>query len=125
LELSGIIIYKMDKVKYFNQIFINILNQIPNKPVESIQFEFYVAALPPPIAMFVKAREKTTLEENFVEPIKVEKYLASISSHQGNKENKPSSSKKSRKKNKGIPRLDSEKKEKETIDMESMQRVIK
>ena len=75
--------------------------------------------------MFVKAREKRTLVEKILESIKVEKDLASISSHQGNEENKPSSSEKSIKKNKGIPRLDAEKKEKETTDMERMQRVIK
>ena len=75
--------------------------------------------------MFVKAREKRTLAENFLEAIKVEKDLASISSHQGNRENKPSSSKKSIRKKKGIPKSDSEKKEKDPTDMESMQRVIK
>ena len=42
-----------------------------------------------------------------------------------NEKNKPSSSKKNIKKNKGIPRSDTEKKEKEPMDMESMQRVIK
>ena len=47
--------------------------------------------------------------------------MALISSHQGNEENKPSSSKK----NKGILILDVEKKEKEPMDMERMQRVIK
>ena len=51
--------------------------------------------------------------------------MASISSHQGNEENKPSSSQKNTKKNKGIPRTDTEKKDKEPTDMESMQRVIK
>ena len=51
--------------------------------------------------------------------------MASISSHQGIEENKPSSSQKSIKKNKGIPRSDSEKKEKDPTYMESMQRVIK
>jgi hypothetical protein len=45
-------------------------------------------AFPPPIAMFVKEREKRTLVEKFLEVIKVEKDLASISSHQGNEENK-------------------------------------
>ena len=33
------------------------------------------------IDMFVKAREKRNLVEKFVEVVKVEKYLASISSH--------------------------------------------
>ena len=83
---------KKDKVKDFNQIFINLLNCIPEKPTESIQVEFYTATLPPAIAMFIKAQEKRTLVENFLEAIKVEKDMASISSHQGNEENKPSSS---------------------------------
>ena len=75
--------------------------------------------------MFVKAKENRTLVENFLEDIKVEKYLASISSHRGNEQSKPSSSEKSIKKNKGISKSDSEKKDKEPNDIKSMQRVIK
>jgi hypothetical protein len=120
LELSKIKFDKKDKVKYFNKRFINILNQIPDKPTKSIQVELYIVALPPPIAMFVKVREKITLEENFVEVVKVEKDLASISSHQGNEENKPSSLEKSIKKNKGISKSDLKKKDKEPTDMQSM-----
>ena len=41
--------------------------------------------------MFVKSRENRTLAKKFLEAIKVEKDLASISSHQGNEENTPSS----------------------------------
>ena len=33
----------------FNQRFINLLNHISEKPAESIQVEFYIAALPPPM----------------------------------------------------------------------------
>lgn len=84
LELSRIRFDKKDKVKEFNQIFINLLNRIPDKPTKSIQVEFYTTAFPPPIAMFVKAREKSILEEFFLESIKVEKDLESISSHQEN-----------------------------------------
>ena len=92
LEISTMRCDKKDKVKDFNQIFINLLNRIPKKPAESIQVEFYTIALPPSIAMFVRAREKRTLAENFIEDIKVEKDIPSISSSQGNEENKPSSS---------------------------------
>ena len=125
LELSRIRFDKKEKVKYFNQRIINLLNCIPEKLAKCIQVEFYTTTLPPPIAMFVKAREKRTLAENFLEAIKVEKDLASISSHQGNEENKPSSSEKNIKKNKGILKSDTEKKEKDPTDMASMQRVIK
>ena len=67
---------KKDKVKDLNQIFINLFNHIPEKLVESIQVELYAATLPPAIAMFVKSREKRTLDENFLEAIKVEKDMA-------------------------------------------------
>ena len=73
LELSRMICDKKDRIKEFNQIFINHLNRIPEKPAESIQVEFYTNALPPSIAMFVKARRKRTLAENFIEALKVEK----------------------------------------------------
>ena len=51
--------------------------------------------------------------------------MAAISSHQENEESNPSSSEKSVKKNKGISKIDSEKEDKDTMDMGSMQRVIK
>lgn len=93
-------------------------------PPESIQVEFYTIALPPPIAMFVKVREKRTLAKKILEAIKVEKDLASISSHQGNEENKPSSSEKNTKKNKWILITDANKRDKEPMDIESMKSVI-
>ena len=55
LELSRIIFDKKDKAKDSNQIFINLLNRIPEKPTESIQVEFYTTTLLPAISMFVKA----------------------------------------------------------------------
>ena len=53
----------------------------------------------------------------------MEKDIASIASSQGNEENKPSSLEKPINK-KGILKMDTEKKDKEPTDMESMQRVI-
>lgn len=86
LELSRIKINKKEKVKDFNHRFITLLNRILDKPVEVVQIEFYTATLPPPVAMFVNIKEKQTLVEIFQEAIKVEKDLASISSHLGNEE---------------------------------------
>ena len=40
LELPRIRFDKKDKLKYFNQRFINLFNRIPNKSIESIQVEF-------------------------------------------------------------------------------------
>ena len=124
LEISRMRCYKKDKIKDFNQRFINLLNYIPEKPAKSIQVKFYTTSLPPSIAMFVKARQKRTLAENFIKALQVEKDIASISSSQGNEENKPSSSEKTIKK-KGILKTDTEKKDKEPTDMASMQRVLK
>ena len=125
LELSRMRCDKKDRIKDFNQRFINNLNRIPEKPTKSIQVEFYTTALPPSIAMFVKARHKRTLAEIFIEAQQVEKDIASISSSQGNEENKPSLSEKNTKKGKGTLRMDTERKDKEPTDMASMQRVIK
>ena len=53
LELSQIKINKNDKIKDFYQIFITLLNQILDNPVEYVHIEFYIVGLPPPVAMFV------------------------------------------------------------------------
>ena len=91
LELSQIKINKNDKIKDFYQIFITLLNQILDNPVEYVHIEFYIVGLPPPVAMFVNWEEKKTLAKNFIEAINLDTYLASISSHQGNEESKASS----------------------------------
>ena len=75
--------------------------------------------------MFVKIKEKRTLEENFQDTIKVEKDLASSSSHLSNEENKTSISDRNGKKNKGVSKTKSKKEDKDLIDMESMQQMIK
>jgi hypothetical protein len=76
LELSRMRCDKKYKINDFNERFINLLNRIPEKLAESIQVEFYTAALPPSTTMFVKAREKRTLAEIFIEAMKVEKDIA-------------------------------------------------
>ena len=61
----------MEKFNDFNQIFITLLNRIPDKPAEAVQIEFYTIALPPLVAMFVKSKEIQTLEDNFLKAMKV------------------------------------------------------
>ena len=92
LEISRLNINKNEKFKEFNQRFITLLNRIPDKLTEVVQIEYYTIALPLPVAMFVKRKEFRTLEENFEEAVKVEKDLASISTHQGNEEREASTS---------------------------------
>ena len=84
LDISRIKINNKEKVRDFNQIFITLLNRIYDKQTEAIKIEFYIVSLPPLAAMFVKRKKKQTLVENFQEPIKVEKDLATISIHPDN-----------------------------------------
>ena len=81
-----------ENVNEFNQRFITLLNKIPNKPLEAVQIDYYTTSLLLPVAMFGKRKDIRTLEENFEEAIKVEKDLASISTHQGNEESETSTS---------------------------------
>ena len=80
LELLGIRMNENEKVKYFNEKFISLLNRIPIKPAEVVLIEYYTLALPPNIAMFVKNQEKLTLVDNFAEAIRIEKELEAMSS---------------------------------------------
>ena len=75
-----------EKVKYFNQRFITLLNRIPIKPVEAVQIEYYTSSLAPNIVMFVRNQEKLTPVDNFVEAIEVEKDLEALSSCLGEEE---------------------------------------
>ena len=52
--------------------------------------------------MFVKRKEIRTLEENFEEAIKIEKDLASISTHRDNDESEASTSEKQGRKNRDV-----------------------
>ena len=131
-KTSGILFLKLsrknnrkEKINDFNQIFITLLNNIPNNPAEAMQIEFYIVTLQPPISMFVKMEKKQTLVENFEQDIKVEKDIEAISNHPGNEERKYSTSQKSSKKNKGTSKTESNKKETCPTDMESMQWTIK
>ena len=121
LELVGIRMNENEKVKHFNERLISLLNRIPIKPAKEVHIEYYTFALSPNIAIFVKNQEILTLVENFEEAIKVEKYLAYISSHLGNEENKASTSERNGKKSKGISKLELDEKDKDPTYMESMQ----
>ena len=90
LELARLKIKENEKFKEFNQRFITLLNKIPDKPPEAIQIEYYAAALPLIVAMFIKRKEIRDLEENFEEAIKIEKDLTSI--HRDNEESETSNS---------------------------------
>jgi hypothetical protein len=85
-ELLGIRMNENEKIKDFNEIFISLLNRIPIKHVKVVQIEYYVSALPPNIAMFVKTQRKLTLVENFAKAIQAEKDFETIASCLGKEE---------------------------------------
>ena len=58
LELSRIKINKREKIEDFNQIFITLLNRIPDNPAKYFQIEFYTTSFPSLVSMFVKSKEK-------------------------------------------------------------------
>jgi hypothetical protein len=63
-----------ERVKYFNQRFMTILNKFQPvvKPTQELQIEVYANALPASISMFVKRVAKKTLAENFEEAKMIE-----------------------------------------------------
>jgi hypothetical protein len=63
-----------ERVKYFNQRFMTILNKFhpAEKPTQELQIEVYANALPASISMFVKRVAKKTLAENFEEAKTIE-----------------------------------------------------
>jgi hypothetical protein len=63
-----------ERVKYFNQRFMTILNKFDPvaKPTQELQIEVYANSLPASISMFVKRVVKKTLVENFEETKTIE-----------------------------------------------------
>jgi hypothetical protein len=63
-----------ERVKYFNQRFMTILNKFHpvEKPTQELQIEVYANVLPASISMFVKRAAKKTLAENFEEAKMIE-----------------------------------------------------
>lgn len=64
VELSCIRMDSKEKVKDFNQRFISLKNKIlvESRPRDDVVIEFYTSSLPEMMAMFVKQKEKTTLQ---------------------------------------------------------------
>jgi len=104
LDLS---IIKMDpkgKVIYFNQCFLNLLKKIPraSKPTKDFTIEFYTLSLPMSMVMFVK--NMLSLKGNIEEESLKDKY---------NTNTKPL-----------LPILRKKKKDINSMDMESLQRIF-
>ena len=107
-----------EKVKDFNQCFLSLRKKIlvESKPTEGVVTKFYTLDLPQMMVMFIKQEQKTTLQGNFAEAIRVEKDMASLKLNQGN--NKPSGSK-------NPIKTHMDRKEQDSFNIEGLQRVVK
>lgn len=72
--------YPKENVKYFNQIFLTLMNKIPNdsRPIDSSLIEFYTNSLPPSIVTFVNKDGKTTINQTFDVTLDIDKEIMSI-----------------------------------------------
>jgi hypothetical protein len=114
----------MKKVKYFNQCFLSLLEQIPqdSKPTEDITIEFYTSVLPISMEMFVKTENKYTLEATFQEALKIKKNMLSLKGNPGVE----SSKNKNKNNTKAIvTKYLEETKDIDSMDMKSLQIIVK
>jgi hypothetical protein len=120
VEISKIRMGPKERIKYFNQRFLKLLNKMPetSKPGLDIQVEFYSSTLPVSIAMFVKRESKNTLTEEMQEDLYVEKEISSIASKSPSEDSRSSITTK-----KTI--VKDEMKDKDVFDMENLQKVMK
>lgn len=118
LELSRIRMDDNEKVKDLNQRFLSLINKILAKyrPTKGVVIEFYTSAFSQTMAMFVKQDQKTTLQGNFAEAIRVETNLVSLKVNEGN--DKPSTSR--------TPiKTHTDRRGQDAFDIEGLQRMVK
>ena len=118
-DLSTLKAEAREPIKDFNLRFNKILNKIPiaSQPSEEVRCEWYITALPSNLAIFVDRENKTTLAENLIEAIAVEKCVIALEKRFAIEE--PKSKKVTFKE-------DSKKKQtKDPFDLEGLQKVLK
>jgi hypothetical protein len=78
-ELGAIKMDKKEKVKYFNQRFLNVLIKFSHivALAQSLEIEYYTVVSTPSIGIFFKMANKNTLELDFDEAEIVERELSS------------------------------------------------
>jgi hypothetical protein len=104
---------------------LSLINKIhdTSKHVEVVSIELYTLSLPVSMGIFVKRAKNGTLEDTFEEAIKVEKYMLSL---KGNSRLNSDQSTSSNSKKKILPTQDpTDKKDQDSMDMESLQRIVK
>ena len=120
VELSKIKMGPKEKIKYFNQRFLKLINKISKtpKPGLDIHINFYSSALPVSIAMFVKHTNTNILIEAMQEALDVEKEISSIASKSPSEDSISYITTKKK-------IIKDERKDKDVFDMDSLQKVMK
>jgi hypothetical protein len=69
-----------EKIKYFNQRFLTLVNKIPedSRLPGNVIIEIYTSTLPSSIVIFVKREKNTTLVDVFQETLEVELEIISV-----------------------------------------------
>jgi hypothetical protein len=82
-ELRAIRMDKRERVKDFNQRFLNVLIKFPHdvSPAQSLAIEYYTTALTPSIGMFAKKSNRNTLALNFDGAKNVKTELSAYDQH--------------------------------------------
>jgi hypothetical protein len=82
-KLGAIKMEKRERLKYFNQIFLNILIKFPHEiaPTQSLAIEYYTTTITPSNEMLVKRSNRNTLILNFDEAENVESEISTYDQH--------------------------------------------
>jgi hypothetical protein len=123
MKLSSLKMNPKEKVKEVNQIFLTLKKKIPtdSMPVESLIIAYYAKAFHNNIAIWVKRSKKNTLLEASEEASQIEKDILSLK-YNLNSELETSSS--SKRKIEILTRPPQTKNQKETLDLESLQKAF-
>jgi hypothetical protein len=121
IELSSLKMNPKEKLKYFNQIFLTLKNNIPtdSMPMESLIVTYYAKALYNNIAIWVKRSKKNTLLGSFEEASQIEKDLSILKDNINSEVEIASSSKR---KIEILTRPPQAKSQPETLDLETLQK---
>jgi hypothetical protein len=123
MECSSLKMNPKEKVKDFNQRFLTLKNQIltDSMPAESLIVAYYTKALHNNIEIWVKRSKKSILLEDFEEASQIKKYILILKDNLNSEVETTSSSKK---KIEILARPPQAKGQPETLDLESLQKVV-
>jgi hypothetical protein len=124
LDISRIKMEIKEKVKYFNESSLTLMNKISltSKPTNDVSTEFYSSTLPISMPLFMKRDKNGTLEDTFKEAIKVEKELLRLKGNPGVEVKNDKSNTKSKA---TLKKPQEDKRDQDSMDRESLKGIVK